>query len=679
MRLRTLTSALALALATRAARAEDAPPANVTRVRTPAAGAPGSESLASTSRDLPGAAGDVAAAAQNLPGVARPAPGATGLVMWGTAPAESRVTFDGIEIPALYHFGGFRSTVGNSLIERIDVTPGAYGAEDGRAIGGLVRVVSAPLEGDAPHLSVEGSPLDAGATLRVGPAAGWRLVAAGRWSVLDQTYGRLAPAASAALFPVPHYADAQVAVAHEVGAHATVRALVLLSRDRVRRDLDAGTPTLLDRTEDRRQSWWRAAVIYDERGEDDGFTVTAYGGAGTTGLEQRFAPTPASRATDDGMLGLRSIYRTRLADGVRLRAGVDGWLSRTRARQSGSLTVPAREGDLTVFGQPPGDDVNADAWSATVGDVGAYLDLPLTRGRWMVLPGLRADLFPVDGSRALPPVGATPAHGYAHLDGALDPRLAVTFAPCPRLVIASAGGLYHQPVDAADLSAVFGSPNLRPARAWHATLGARARLTTAVEAEATAFYRRIDDVTERSSVAPPALALVSDQRGRSTGVQVVARIGLGNALGGWVAYTLSRAERWAPATAARLFDFDQTHVATAVGNLRRGAWTFGVRLRYATGMPRTPVVATFVDLRDGIAQPLFGPQNSTRLPAFFQADARVDRTWRLRSTALDVFLDIENASDRHNAEEIVYSRDYASHGYLTGPPTLVLLGLRIES
>ena len=38
------------------------------------------------------------------------------LVVWGAAPAETRVNVDGVEIPALYHVGGLRSTVGADLV-----------------------------------------------------------------------------------------------------------------------------------------------------------------------------------------------------------------------------------------------------------------------------------------------------------------------------------------------------------------------------------------------------------------------------------------------------------------------------------------------------------------------------------------------------------------------------------
>src|SRR5215468_7657693 len=127
---------------------ESTTPAYETVVRVPGAPPqPVSAGIdAAEARRVPGAGGDPSVAAQDLPGIARPAPGATGLVVWGSTPAETRVFYEGIEIPALYHFGGFRSTVGAELVGRIDVVPGAFSAEYGRAIGGLVRVDAREIE-----------------------------------------------------------------------------------------------------------------------------------------------------------------------------------------------------------------------------------------------------------------------------------------------------------------------------------------------------------------------------------------------------------------------------------------------------------------------------------------------------------------------------------------------------
>ncbi len=63
------------------------------------------------SSSIPGTQGDTLKAVQNLPGVAR-APFGIGLLpVWGSAPADTRVYVDGVNIPVLYHFGGLRSTV----------------------------------------------------------------------------------------------------------------------------------------------------------------------------------------------------------------------------------------------------------------------------------------------------------------------------------------------------------------------------------------------------------------------------------------------------------------------------------------------------------------------------------------------------------------------------------------
>jgi hypothetical protein len=636
-------------------------------------------------RHLPGTGGDPVAAAQDLPGVARPAPGATGLVVWGAAPAETRVLFDGVEIPALYHFGGFRSAVGGELVERIEVVPGAYGAEYGRALGGLVRIEPRRLEANGTHLLLDANLLDASASVRTTAFRRLRVAAAGRTSYLGDTYGRLAPRSASALFPIPRYSDAQLEAILDVAPRATLRALVLTSLDAVRREPGTALPGLPVRVEDDRHDWWRAALTYEERGDDEGLGATLFAGGDSNRLDQRFGSTPASQARSGSELGLRAHYGARVGPGLRLRLGLDALLERARVRQAGSLGVPAREGDVTFFGQPPGADTNADTWSATVADLGPFLTVSLAQGPWRISPGLRADAFAVDGSRALPPIGATPVIGYARLAWALDPRLSIAYTPGPTLSVTVGGGIYHQPVDPGDLSAVFGSPALGPARAVHATLSVLGQLTELTSVTVTGFYRRIDGLAVRSPLATPRLAeaLVAQGAGRSFGSDVVVRRELGDGTLAWLTYSLSRSERWTTGGPARPFDLDQTHVVTGVASHQRGAWVLGGRVRYATGMPRTPVVGSFFDVRDGVPQPIFGGPNSARLPAFFQVDARVDRTLVGGSQAVpvrvDLYLDVENVTGRRNAEEIVYSRDFTTSGYLTGVPLLVLVGVRLES
>ena len=104
-------------------------------------------------RRVPGTQGDTLKVVQNLPGVGRSAFGSGALIVWGSAPNETRVNVDGVEIPSLYHVGGLRSTINSDLVRSIDLVarlvrrrlrprPGRPGADRSRAApeGGHARL-----------------------------------------------------------------------------------------------------------------------------------------------------------------------------------------------------------------------------------------------------------------------------------------------------------------------------------------------------------------------------------------------------------------------------------------------------------------------------------------------------------------------------------------------------------
>jgi hypothetical protein len=403
------------------------------------------------------------------------------------------------------------------------------------------------------------------------------------------------------------------------------------------------------------------------------------------GTDQRRVSTSAGAVLADQdrhdlVAGLRASYAAPLGEGLGLTLGLDSLLDRARLARTGTLTIPHREGDRFVFGQPPGDDVNQDDWTVTGGEVAGFASLALRRGAWTLAPELRAGAFPIAGSRLLPRVGATPPIGYDRLRWAADPRASVVYQPRAALALTAAGGLYHQPVDPADLSAVFGSPGLGPSRAVQGALGIWWRHPAAT-LELTGFGRLASDLVLRSPLPSPPLAgaLVQDGRGRTSGAQLLVRREASARLSGWIAYTIARSDRRHAGEPARLADFDRTHVLTAVASWRldgRGQWTLGGRARYATGLPRTPVTGASYDLRDDRWDPIFGATNSVRLPALFQIDLRLERTVALGTTTLDLSLDVQNVTDHANAEEIIYTPDYRSAAYIHGLPVLAVAGAR---
>ncbi len=246
----------------------------------------------------------------------------------------------------------------------------------------------------------------------------------------------------------------------------------------------------------------------------------------------------------------------------------------------------------------------------------------------------------------------------------------------------AAAGVYSQPPDPTDLSAVFGNPKLGPETADHATLGQSVRITDSLSFETMGFYKWMANLAVRDPSPTPRLAqgLLQEGVGRAYGVQFLLRQQPWHGFFGWVAYTVSRSERLdSPGASWRLFDYDQPQVLTIVASKELGAWTVGARFRYATGLPRTPVIGSFYDVKDDLYQPIFGAQNSIRLPDFWQFDLRVDRSFPIGDAGrLLVYLEGLNVTNRANGEEYVYNFDYSQRGTVTGLPIVAVLGARVD-
>ena len=631
-------------------------------------------------RRVAGTGGDPLKVVEDLPGVARSAVGSGQLIVWGAAPADTRVVVDGVEIPSLYHLGGWRSTVNGELVGRVSLAPGGFGPAYGRALGGLVEVETAPPPARGVHGYAEADVLDASALVSAAIGRRLTLTVAGRYSWLDRLAGAVVSKETAALVPLPRYDDYQVAATLRLRPRESLSLLFLAADDALRRTLDADDPTAA-RADAVDRSSYRLLLRYEAESDGAGITVTPFFGYDSNRTVDTYGTTPARLGITSLVAGLRGSWRRRLGRFVTLAAGLDLLDTHARVTRLGSLTIPPREGDVFVFGQPPGDDVAAADDRFHQLDAAPYVAVDVRLGPVVLTPGVRVDALLLEGDHVVPPVGRAPVVGFSHLDWSVDPRLALRWVAHPRLTVTAAAGLYHQPPAPEDLGARFGNPKLGAARALHVTAGGTVRITRLLTAEVTGFYRQLDDLVSRSALPSPPIgaALVQEGRGRSYGGQLLVRQAPWRGLSGWISYTVGRSElldhpdaRW------RLSDYDQTHLLTAVGSYTVAGWDFGLRLRWATGFPRTPVVGAFYDARDDRYDPLFGAHNSIRIPDFVQLDVRIERAFVWRRVSLRLYLDVQNVTYQRNPEEIVYREDYAQRGYITGLPTLAVLGARVQ-
>jgi TonB family protein len=629
-----------------------------------------------------GTQGDVLKIVENMPGVARATAGSGQVVVWGASPQDTRVYVDGVRIPLLYHFGGLRSVIHTDLVRSVELVPGGYGAAYGRGLGGLITVETRAPRAKAWHGSVALDLLDASATAN-GPITDRLSVAiAARRSHLDWALDQATDEDVEEFFPIGDYHDGQARIRYALTPTSFVDVGGLLSSDAVSRTVSSADPA--DRkSESRDLDFGRVHARYEWNGKDGSqVSILPWVGRDESRLVARFGGTPSELVLDSTLYGLRSSWRGRAASFLTATVGLDLEAVSTSARRAGSIVSPPREGDLRVFGQPPSDQVNTDDWKVVSGSAAPFAeaDFAVFGDKLHIVPGLRLEPSVVSVNRRIPVEGNAASVGAYVEKTQVQPRLSIRYQMSDRVSFKAAYGVYGQAAQPEELSSVFGNPLLENASATHWLAGGAFQLTKTLALETTVFHSRSQGLVVRNPISAPrvAEALIDNGEGRAFGSQFLLRQDLTGGFFGWIAYTLLRSERLdRPHGNWRLFDFDQTHVLTALAAYDLGAgFDVGARVRYASGYPRTPVVGAFYDARRDAYSPILGAHNATRVPDFVQLDLRAAKRFDIAKTKMEVYLDVQNVTDRENAEEIVYSSNYGQRRYIRGLPILPVFGAK---
>jgi hypothetical protein len=101
-------------------------------------------------------------------------------------------------------------------------------------------------------------------------------------------------------------------------------------------------------------------------------------------------------------------------------------------------------------------------------------------------------------------------------------------------------------------------------------------------------------------------------------------------------------------------------------------FSLGARLRVASGMPRTPVTGAFFSASTDTYEPIFGLQNSERLPTFSSIDLRVEKIFRVKRFAVTPY------TNRKNAVDYAYSADFSQRAMVTGLSMTLVAGVALK-
>jgi len=627
-------------------------------------------------RETAGAMGEPMRALSTLSGVSRAGYDGGALIVWGADPNATQAYIDGVPLPVLFHPGGLRSAVLPSLTENMTLTKGAPDAQFGRSTGGVLEVRTRELP-DSAHVNAEVSNFDAGAALQAGTGpvrAAW----GGRWGYMDRLVRELSSRAGEVV-PVPEYADGYAKLQVRLDQHATLSAVWLGTHDAWQRGT-LGVDPASSRVEDESRVLQLGYIQFQREYADRARAqITPFISWTRHDLAAQNGPTPWTLQNTQLSYGLRSSYSLP-GPMFDFALGLDALATQSDVKREGSLTLPPREGDITVFAQPPPDATSRDAYTTHDFDVAVHATVTARLGRLTLTPGLRLDAYVLSASRSLPKLPETPAIGSSELLLRPEPRILARFFFNEAWSMSARAALSNQPVAPEDRSAVFGNPALTLSRALTVAGGPNVRLGRTLDVELTGYYKEFYDLPTRNPARPLPLtaALLPEGKGKAFGAELSLRLRPTPALTAQLSYTLSRALRTDLEQPERLFDYDQTHVCSFLWSARLGAFMLSGRARVATGSPRTPVVNSYKNLKNDRYEPVFGEHNSIRLPMFFALDMRIEHDFALGALTGSFWLDVSNVTNYRNVEDIAYRYDYQARRDVKGLPTLAVLGVTTQ-
>ena len=589
-------------------------------------------------QELPGAGNDLLRAVQVLPGVARIPYSFGGIVLRGTSPRDSAVYLDGIEVPIAFHFGGITSFYPSDMLADLSVTPGGFDVSYGRAEGGIVTLTTREPRTDRWRLAGSIGLLDSG-VMAEGPFAGGGLVVGVRRSYLDTVVRPLV----ADDIPLPSYWDAQVRGSFgDPSAGGRITPTVFLSIDQVANGSSgaAGQPEAISLT----SMFVRAALPYLRVWGPLSLRVVPWLGINRLSYEDTHQGTTESFARPEYPGGLRAEL-TRDYPWGDVRAGLDsegGYLSHTQIGFTGTGEGPAQANGSATLSW-----IDVGVWAETR----AHLE----DEKLAVKPGVRLERY-----------GLT-------REWVVDPRLNIDERLTDTWTLRQSIGRFHQPPTPADVDPQNGNPKLTSSYVDQLSLGIDGQLSRRTFASLTGFYdyspnysvreMRPNDTSndlDLGGLGPTFELLLekqlgfsfyrgNDGRARSYGLELMVKRSVGRYFG-MIAYTLSKSERtdfplvvsggWRP------FELDQLHNLNLAGSVAFVHWRLGARVQVTSGNPYTSHTCFIAD--GGLEcdrHPWAG-----RLPTFFQLDVRADRRWKRCWGDIDLYFDIQNATNYGNVE-----------------------------
>jgi len=598
---------------------------------------------------IPGFNGDAVKVIEALPGVARASILSGQIVIRGSATGDSHFYIDGVTLPTLFHFGGVTSTYNSEALQDVDYYPGGFGTRYGDALGGVVDLTGRKPKTDRLHGYLDVNLFDAGFLLE-GPLTDnvSFLVTARRSYIanvldwfLDDVLKRPLP-----FTVVPYYWDYIARLDADLSKNNHVYVTLFGSEDNLQlisSNERGGSNQISSNTDEISDlSYFHMGIagwqltISDKIKNDLHYALCR--------LSQQESIAGFTNVNGNAWAQyLRDELTIASSNAVKWHAGVD---------------IQAVPYNLDVsFFDNHGNLVN-DTARANLGPYAAYgfLDWKPTP-KLTLTPGVRYDYYPelhYDGS-IIPEFWNYGSWNAKGPSGEPSLRLSARYAIDDKQTVKASAGAYNetpQP-EVQSINPVLGNPDLGAQLGAQYVAGYEWKLTSLINADLQTYYnRQWDDARQPSDLEltedPSLPPYVGNGLAQMHGLELLLKHDQGKRFFGWIAYSLSKSQRWNyDENQWALYNEDQTNNLQVVGSYKvTPTQIVGVHFEYVTGDPTTPINGSQVyDVDSRRFLPNYGPVNSARMPPYVDLDLRYDKKFIYALWQWSIYLDVSHVEN----------------------------------
>ena len=566
---------------------------------------------------------------QALPGVLTTSEFSTGLVIRGGNTDQNLILLDGITVYNPSHLGGVFSNFIVDGVKEAELIKGGYNAEYGGRLSAVLNVISR--EGNRNKFKGKAnlSLLSAQTTLE-GPFYKGAWLVSGRRTYFDVLLPKVLPEGTASKIPPYYFYDIQSHIFSDI-----------TSQDRVSISFYNGIDDLIFDTFGLTAKWGNNTVsthyrrVFSERliGNfliANSIFFTEFGLGGSSGIQSK---NEIDDITVSGNMTWFKSPETTVKFGVQHKTlGFQYLNSFQDSIQFEIKTRPAEFAQYMKFKYAP-------------------------NSVWIIEPGLRLSHYNVFPDSLFP-----------------DLRLGVKYLLTDDRYINMSMGNYHQfictfqddynPTILDQWIAV--DPSVAPGKSTQFVLGYEEYIRNTYKVQFEGYYKDIKNLLTFEEKRSTTDAEISDEKlsdiltpadGYAYGLEVFGQKMSGK-LSGWLAYTFSISRKvmnsiYVGEVREYYTNWDRTHAFSALGNYQfNEKWEMNWRLALQSGQAYTPILGYYVQHFPGSPDETFrtipGTRNSGRYSPYSRLDLGLVYHAKIRSTKLDIFLQIINTFNREN-------------------------------